>query len=164
MGDSKTTVLRAGFGLFYNDLAQNGWVTAFQAVNSPAAACVTAGDPGCLPGAASGGAGAIIDPAYKTPYALHASAGVEHAFNSKWMMSADWTHEEGVHGYRRYQYQAGYTLISPLFADNLAAQQQNVPDVTVFRSDNRSRYDGLSIHLQGNVSRRFSLWPSFSTT
>jgi hypothetical protein len=118
---------------------------------------VNPGDPGCLPGAANGGAGAIIDPAYKTPYALHASAGIEHAFNSKWMMTADWTHEEGVHGYRRYQYQAGYTLISPLFADNLAAQQANVPDVTVFRSDNRSRYDGLSIHLQGNVSRRFSL-------
>jgi hypothetical protein len=157
MGDSKTTVLRSGFGLFYNDLAQNGWVTAFQAVNSPAVACVNPGDPGCLPGEANGGAGALIDPAYKTPYALHASAGVEHAFNSKWMMTADWTHEEGVHGYRRYQYQAGYTLISPLFADNLATQEQNVPDVTVFRSDNRSRYDGLSIHLQGNVSRRFSL-------
>jgi hypothetical protein len=157
LGDSKTTVLRSGFGLFYNDLAQNGWVTAFQAVNSPAVVCVKPGDPGCLPGDASGGAGAIIDPAYKTPYALHASAGVEHAFNSKWMISADWTHEEGVHGYRRYQYQAGYTLFSPLFADNLAAQQQNVPDLTVFRSDNRSRYDGLSIHLQGNVSRRLSL-------
>jgi hypothetical protein len=28
-------VIRAGFGLFYNDLAQNGWVTAFQAVNEP---------------------------------------------------------------------------------------------------------------------------------
>ncbi len=158
MGDSKTTVLRSGFGLFYNDLAQNGWVTAFQAVNSPAAACVTPGDPGCLPGAANGGQGALIDPGYKTPYALHASAGVEHAFNSKWMMSADWTHEEGVHAFRRYEYQAGYTLFSPLFADNLAASsKQNVPDVTVFRSDNRSRYDGLSIHLQGNVSRRFSL-------
>jgi len=157
LGDSKTTVLRAGFGLFYNDLAQNGWVTAFQAVNSGAMACVHTGDPGCLPGDASGGAGAIIDPAYKTPNALHASGGVEHAFNSNWMMSADWTHEEGVHGYRRYQYQAGYTLFSPLFASDLAAQQQNVPDLTVFRSDNRSRYDGLSIHLQGNVSRRFSL-------
>ena len=31
------------------------------------------GDPGCLPGAANGGAGALIDPAYKTPYALHAT-------------------------------------------------------------------------------------------
>src|ERR1700723_1726969 len=107
-GQSGSTVFRAGFGLFYNDLAQNGWVTAFQAVNSPAGVCAKPGDPGCLPGAANGGAGAIIDPAYKTPYALHASAGVEHAFNSKWMISADWTHEEGVHGYRRYQYQAGY--------------------------------------------------------
>ena len=28
-GKAKKTVVRAGFGLFYNDLAQNGWVTAF---------------------------------------------------------------------------------------------------------------------------------------
>ncbi len=55
--------------------------------------------------------------------------GVEHAFNSHWMMSADWTHENGVHAYRRYQYQAGYTLFSPLFAQDSATQQQNVPDI-----------------------------------
>jgi len=155
-GQSRNTVIRAGFGLFYNDLAQNGWVTAFQAVNEPPGPCVNPGDAGCLPGAASGGAGALIDPDYKTPYALHASAGVQHAFNSRWTLGADWTHEEGNHGYRRYIYQAGYTLFSPLFADNLAAQQQDVPNITVFRSDNRSRYDGLSVHLQANVSR-FSL-------
>lgn len=157
LGDSAKTVIRSGFGLFYNDLAQNGWVTAFQAVNEPAGLCAKPGDPGCLPGAANGGAGALIDPAYKTPYALHATAGVEHAFNSKWMMSADWTHERGVHSYARYEYEAGYTLFSPLFASDIATQQQNVPNLTVFRSDNRSRYDGLSLHLQGNVSQRFSL-------
>ena len=152
-GQSRNTVIRAGFGLFYNDLAQNGWVTAFQAVNAPPAPCAGPGDPGCLPGDAFGGAGALIDHAYKTPYALHATAGVQHAFNSRWTLGADWTHEEGVHSYRRYQYQAGYTLFSPLFASDTATQQQNVPDLSVFRSDNRSRYDGLSVHLQANVSR-----------
>ncbi len=156
-GQIRNTVFRAGFGLFYNDLAQNGWVTAFQAVNEPAGVCVNPGDPGCLPGAGNGGSGAVIDPGYKTPYALHASAGVEHAFNQSWTLSADWAHEEGVHAYRRYQYEAGYTLFSPLYASDAAAQQQYVPNLTVFRTDNRSRYDGLSIHLQGNVSRRFSL-------
>lgn len=151
-GNNRSTVLRAGFGLFYNDLAQNGWVTALQAVSQP---------PG-LPGAADGGAGFLIDPAYKTPYAVHASAGFEHAFNSKWLVRADWTHEEGVHSYARYQYQAGYTLFSPLFAQDIATQQANVPDITVFRSDNRSRYDGLSVHLQGNVTRRFSVIANYT--
>jgi outer membrane receptor protein involved in Fe transport len=155
-GQSRNTVIRAGFGLFYNDLAQNGWVTAFQAVNAPPAPCVQPSDAGCVPGSANGGAGALIDPAYKTPYALHASAGVAHAFNSRWTLGADWTHEAGVHGYRRYQYQAGYTLFSPLFSSDAATQQQYVPDMSVFRSDNRSRYDGLSVRLQANVSR-FSL-------
>jgi len=155
-GQSRNTVIRAGFGLYYNDLAQNGWVTAFQAVNEPPAPCVHPGDAGCLPGAANGGAGALIDPAYKTPYALHASAGVQHAFNPHWTLGADWTHEEGNHAYRRYQYQAGYALFSPLYSSDAATQQQYVPDITVFRTDNRSRYDGLSVHLQANVSR-FSL-------
>ncbi|HVB36648.1 MAG TPA: carboxypeptidase regulatory-like domain-containing protein [Candidatus Acidoferrales bacterium] len=160
-GESESTVIRAGIGLYYNDLAQNGWVTAFQAVNAAPGPCVNPGDPGCIPGASNGGAGAIIDPHYKTPYALHASAGVEHAFNKNWIASADWTHEQGVHGYRRYQYQAGFTLFTPTIPTsdpNFQADQMNaVPNLTVFRSDNRSSYDALSIHLQGNVSRRANL-------
>src|ERR1019366_801187 len=45
-GDSEKTVIRAGFGLFYNDLAQNGWATAFQGVNTPPGTCVVPSDPG----------------------------------------------------------------------------------------------------------------------
>jgi hypothetical protein len=157
LGAARNTVFRAGAGQYYNDLAQNGWVTAFEAVNEHSQPCTLPGGPGCLPGTSNGGTGAIIDPAYKTPYALHFSAGFEHAFSANWLISADWTHEAGVHAYRRYQYEAGYTLVSPLFADNLATQQANVPDISVFRTDNRSRYDALSIHLQGNMTRRFSL-------
>ncbi|MGH9732088.1 MAG: hypothetical protein ACRD4A_10330, partial [Candidatus Acidiferrales bacterium] len=160
-GESESTVIRAGIGLYYSDLAQNGWVTAFQAVNTAPGPCVNPGDSGCVPGASNGGAGAIIDPHYKTPYALHASAGVEHAFNKNWIASADWTHEQGVHGYRRYQYQAGFTLFTPTIPasdPNFQADQMNaVPNLTVFRSDNRSSYDALSIHVQGNVSRRANL-------
>jgi Carboxypeptidase regulatory-like domain/TonB dependent receptor len=156
-GQTENTVIRAGVGLYYNDLAQNGWVNAFRAVNSFSGICIKPGDPGCIPPAARGGLGAIIDPDYKTPYALHATAGIQHSFNPKWALSADWTHEQGVHAYRRYNYQAGFTLISPLFPSDPTDQMNNVPDVTVFRSDNRSRYDAMSVHLQGNVSRRFNL-------
>jgi hypothetical protein len=121
-GDRGRTVFRAGFGLFYNDLAQNGWATAFQAVNG-----------GPNPPAA------LIDPNYKTPYALHATGGVQHAFNINWTSSADYTHEEGNHAYRAYPFAA-----------------------TVFRSDNRSSYNALMLHLQGNVSRRFNLVANYT--
>ncbi|HMD97021.1 MAG TPA: TonB-dependent receptor [Terriglobia bacterium] len=153
-GKTGSTVLRAGFGLFYNDLAQNGWVTALQAVNEAPAHCATPGDPGCLPG---GSPAALMDGRYRTPYALHATGGVEHAFSSNWMLSAEYTHEQGVHSFARYQYQAGYTLFSPLFPSDLADQEANVPNLTLFRSDNRSRYDGMSVHLQGNVTSRANL-------
>jgi hypothetical protein len=121
-GDSGSTVFRAGFGLFYNDLAQNGWAAALQAVNG-----------GPNPPAA------LIDPNYKTPYALHATAGVQHAFNPNWTVSADYTHEEGNHSYRAYPFAA-----------------------TVFRSDNRSTYNALMLRLQGNVSHRFNLVANYT--
>jgi hypothetical protein len=152
-GASRSTAIRAGIGLYYNDLAQNGWVSALQAVNEPPGACTKPGDPGCLPSSSAGGAGAIIDPAYKTPYALHSTAGVDHALNSKWTIGAHWIHETGMRGYRRYQYQAGYTMFSPLYPSDIATQQQYVPDVSVFRADNRSRYDALTVRMQGNTSR-----------
>ncbi len=122
-GDSGHTVVRAGFGLFYNDLAQNGWAAALQAVNG-----------GANPPAA------LIDPGYKTPYALHASAGIQHAIDGKWTLSADYTHEEGNHAYRAYPF----------------------PAATVFRSDNRSNYNALMLRVQGNVSRRFNLVANYT--
>jgi hypothetical protein len=169
-GQSSNTVIRAGFGLYYNDLAQNGWVSALQAVNTAPSACViTAASssgslpsetPGCLPGGAQG---AEIGPNYKTPYAVHATAGVEHSFNQNWMISADYTHEEGNHSFSRYQYTAGYTLFTPLFpTTDLADQQAVVPNVAVFRSDNRSSYNALMVHLQGNVTHRFNLIANYT--
>src|SRR6202035_3841403 len=116
-------------------------------VNTAPLPCVVTTDPGCIP---AGGAGALIDPRYRTPYAIHVTAGIQHAFNSKWMVSADYNHEQGVHGYRRYEYVAGFTLPA------------EAPDISVFRSDNRSSYNALLIHLQGNVSRRFNLIANYS--
>ncbi len=122
LGSSQKTVIRAGVGLYFNDLAQNGWVTALQSVNA---------------GSLQSGpiTPALIDPHYHTPYALHATAGIQHAVSANWIVSADYTHETGMHGYRNYPYAA---------AD-------------VFRSDNRSSYDGLSLRVQGNVARRAHL-------
>jgi hypothetical protein len=142
-GRSEKTVIRAGIGLYRNDLAQNGWVPAFQALNTPPGVCVNPKDPGCIP---VGGQGALIAPNYKTPYALHASAGIQHALNEKWILSTDWTHENGVHAYRGYRYTAGVNLFSPD-----PANQDLVPNVDVYRTDNRSSYDAMTIRLQGNM-------------
>ncbi len=120
-GAAQKTVLRAGVGLYYDDLAQNGWVTAFQSVNY-----------GTLSGAYPAPAPALIDPNYHTPYSLHATAGIQHAISANWLISADYTHETGMHAYRNYGY----------------------PEADVFRSDNRSTYDALSLRVQGNVARR----------
>ncbi len=141
-GDAGKTVLRAGFGVFYNDLAQNGWAAAFQGVNSAPGICVVPSDPGCLP---PGTPAALIDPDYKTPYAIHITGGVQHALNSHWTLSADYVHEQGNHGYRAYNYTPGFTI------------DADAPALTVFHSDNRSSYNAMMLVAQGNFSRRFSL-------
>ena len=161
-GKSEETVLRAGIGLYYNDLAQNGWVSAFQAVNGAGGPCTNpVSDPtlqnpdnaGCLPGAAQGGQGAVIDPHYRTPYALHASAGMQHAFGEHWTLSADWTHENGTHAYRAYPFAGGVNLFTPQLAADDPLQSFVVPNVDVYKSDNRSSYDAITLKLQGNLPR-----------
>lgn len=184
-GTSGKTVLRAGFGMFYDDLAQNGWATAFQGINDSnyttgscsftggtgtysvlGSGCM-AGGLGPLSGTASTGptfgntvTGNLVGSPYKTPYAIHATGGIQHAFNRNWLASADYVHEQGNHGYRAFPYSGGANLFSPLIpaADpNYGADQANVvPNVNVFESDNRSSYNGLFLHLQGNT-RRFEL-------
>jgi hypothetical protein len=169
-GGSEKTVYRAGFGLFYDDLAQNGWATAFQGLNHSNAttgACDLTGAPGtyaltgagCLTGG-SGATGNLIGSQYKTPYAIHITAGAEHAFNERWLVSADYTHEQGNHGYRAFPYAGGSSLFTPLISaadpDYATDQTDVVPNVNVFQSDNRSSYNALMLHLQGNM-RRFNL-------
>ena len=172
---SQNTVLRAGFGLFYNDLAQNGWATALQAVNQSnavAGGCALTGGPGayaltgsgCLQGG-SGAAGNLIGSAYKTPYAIHIAGGVEHAFNQHWLVSADYIHEQGNHGYRAFPYAGSANLFTPLIPasdpDYAADQASVVPKVNVFESDNRSGYNALMLHAQGNM-RAFSLVANYT--
>jgi hypothetical protein len=123
--------------------------------------CTGPGDPGCLPGAANGGAGVVIDPHYHTPYSLTVSGGVQYLWHKAWTLSADYVHEQGVHGYRRYEYTAGTTLFSPLFSQDPATQMANVPNLSVFKADNTSSYNAMMVRVQGNVTHRFNLTATY---
>ncbi|MGA9669592.1 MAG: carboxypeptidase-like regulatory domain-containing protein [Terracidiphilus sp.] len=169
-GGSEKTVFHAGFGMFYDDLAQNGWATAFQGVNNTNATsgtCVLTGGPGayaltgtgCLQGG-SATTGNLVGSSYKTPYAIHITGGAQHAFNQHWLASADYIHEQGNHGYRAFPYAGGTNLFTPLISaadPGYAADQADVvPNVNVFQADNRSSYNALMLRVQGNM-RRFNL-------
>lgn len=140
-GHSGKTVVRAGFGIYYNDLAQNGWVDAFRAVL-----------PGPVPILGPGDQGALIDPNYHSPYALQASTGFEHAFARTWKLNINYEHQQGVHQYRRYE----YTANDPVLAPN-GTLPADAPNLSVFRTDNRSRYDGVSFAVNHSFSSRFEL-------
>ena len=175
LGQSETTVIHAGFGMYYDDLAQNGWATAFQALNSSnytTGPCSLTGGPGsyaltgsgCLTGG-SLATGNLVGSPYKTPYAIHVTDGVEHAFNRNWLMSVDYIFEDGVHGYRPLPYTSGTNLFTPLIPTtdpDYATDQTNVvPNVNVFESINRSKYNALVLHLAGNM-KRFNLVANYT--
>jgi hypothetical protein len=164
---SGRTVLRAGFGLFYDDLAQNGWATAFQGVNDSnftTGGCSLSGGfgtyalsgSGCLIGGAEA-TGNLVGSPYKTPYAIHITGGVQHAVTKHWLVSADYVHEQGDHGYRAFHYSGGTNFFTPLIPTSdpnyLTDQSNVVPNMNVFASDNRSSYNGLMLHLQANLRR-----------
>ena len=170
-GNNGNTVIRAGFGAFFNDLAQNGWATAFQGVNAAnlaAGTCALTGSSGdyslvgagCLQGGRSA-RGNLIDPNYRTPYAIHLTGGMQHAINRNWTLSADFTHEQGDHGYRGYSFTSDADLFTPLIPTSDKAydadQLSVVPSLNLFKSDNRSSYNAIMIVAQGNVNRRFNL-------
>jgi hypothetical protein len=154
-GAARHTVLRAGVGLYYNDLAQNGWVDAFTAVNQPIQACAVydLSNPACLASGADGGQGVLIDPRYRTPYALQASAAVEHDFShgwaKDWRISLTYQHQQGVHQYRRYEFISGFSL------------PDAAPNISLFRADNRSSYNGLALQLQHRFSNRFEFTANY---
>jgi hypothetical protein len=133
-GTSGKTVIRAGVGLYFSDLTQNGWVDALRAVNEPFSGLLGPADQG-----------AVIDPGYHSPYDLQASFGVEHAFSDTWRLNVHYEHHQGVHQYRRYEYVSGVTLPA------------DAPNISLFRTDNRSRYDGVSFLVQHRFSKRFEL-------
>ena len=140
-GSRGTTVIRAGVGMYYNDLAQNGWVDAFREVL-----------PGTTTPLGQGEAGALIDPKYHSPYALQASAGFEQAFGADWRLNISYVHQQGVHQYRRYEYVAQ----DPAAVPN-GTLPSTAPDLSVFRTDNRSRYDGVSFALNHRFSSHFEM-------
>jgi len=133
-GSAARTVIRAGVGLYFNDLTQNGWVSAFQAVNEPFSGLLAPEDQGV-----------VIDPHYHTPYALQASFGVEHVLSENWRLNVHYEHHQGVHQYRRYEYVSGVTL------------PDTAPNISLFRTDNRSRYDGVSFQVQHRFSGHFEI-------
>jgi hypothetical protein len=126
-GGSEKTVIRAGFGLYYDDLAQNGWATAFQACEP----CEFSGSP-------------RRRPAHRSQNTRRLTPSTSPAECSTLSTSTGW--------------RAPTISMSRAIT---ATARFPIPAATVFASDNRSSYNALMLHVQGNM-RRFNLVANYT--
>jgi len=124
------------------------WVAMHQPTLPSARRC------GMPSGAIAGGSGVLIDPNYHTPYALHASAGVEYAFTPNWTLSGDYIRETGMRAYRAYNCIQGYSLFSPLYPQDPVSQQASVPDTEARRLFLAELHTGAGISAAGDYDWR----------
>ena len=86
---------------------------------------------------------------------------MQHAFNQHWTLSADYTHEQGNHGYRGYSLHRRHESVHAAHPDvdpNYDPDQASVvPNLNLFKSDNRSSYNALMIVAAGQCVARFNL-------
>jgi hypothetical protein len=64
-------------------------------------------------------------------------------------VNVSYEHQEGNHQYRAYDYVAGFTLPA------------SAPNLFLFRSDNRSSYNGLALQVQHSFAHRFELTANY---
>ena len=112
------------------------------------------GDPAAFRDAANGGAGALIDP------------GLQDALCAARQRRRRARIQFALDGERRLDPRGGrarlsalsipgrlYAVLAAVFRKTSTPNSRMSPTLSVFRADNRSSYDALSVHLQGNVSR-----------
>lgn len=191
-------VVRAGFGMFYSTPVGNSFYQQVQlekptlyytttvtntAIGAGPLANFVYNGPNASPLPASPGASANLpagqsvtgnwfDPALRDAYAIQSHVGYSHEFSAGTVISADFTHIHGVHGWRNLDINPictatfqgpcgisgfanaaiGKRILSPAL-QAVYGDPNLLGPVNVVSSVNTSQYDELALHLERRYSR-----------
>ena len=171
----RNTVIRGGFGVFYSRIGEN-WTLLTNRFNGINQQQFTVTDPAVLDlfpvvplvsvlnAFAVPGSRRFLDPGLAPEQTFRSTIGIEHQLSKTLQFQITYTHTETRRSFRTLNINAplGGTFNPAIPTSGVRPFGLAAGNMYEYKSDGRSRYDGLSVSANGKLAGKIDFWTNYS--